>query len=197
MLLNRLKRNFVLPLNPKLATNYVVSLSDILISREQRQSRQHQWLKDYSSTLVSLTVVAPGPIKDSVLTRRIFNLACHSIQSLLDDNHWSILAKAFFDLPTGAEAFITLDIPAEQVKQLMIQLENTHRVGRLWDIDVIDKTGHILSRVDDGLAARTCLLCHEDARICARQRRHTFDELIQAMEMLVDGMIDYPSHTLI
>lgn len=170
----------------KLATNHVVSLSDMLESREQRQARQHQWLTEYSNTLISLTIVAPGPIKDSELTRRIFNLACQSITSLITENHWIVSASQSFDLPTGAEALIALNVPAELIKQSVIQLEQTHPVGRLWDIDVIDKHGHILSRTEQGLAVRSCLVCAEDARVCARERRHSFDELTQAMNALVN-----------
>lgn len=194
MLLDKSKSNLVLqcdlkPVNPKLATHHVVSLPEILASREQRQFRQQHWLADYSATLISLTIVAPGPVKDSELTRHIFNLACQAIQSLINTHHWEILAAQSFDLPTGAEALIALDIPAEQLKQTVIVLEQTHPVGRLWDIDVINKKGHILSRTEQGLAVRSCLVCADDARICARERRHTFDELIQAMQALVDGMI--------
>lgn len=58
---------------PELATQHAVSIPELLASRDKRQARQQDWLTRHSAPLVSFTVVAPGPIKDSALTRRIFN----------------------------------------------------------------------------------------------------------------------------
>lgn len=177
-------------LKPELATNYAVSLSDILSCRELRQSRQHNWLAAHSSTLISITVVAPGPVKDSQLTRHVFNLACLALQRLFTNENWTLLASETFDLPTGAEALIALTIPAEKVKEKMVWLEQSHAVGRLWDIDVINEQGKILSRADSGLAVRRCLVCDEDARICGRSQAHSFEELNEAMVKLVENELN-------
>lgn len=58
---------------PELATCHDVSIPELLASRDERQARQRAWLTRHATPLVSFTVVAPGPIKDSALTRRIFN----------------------------------------------------------------------------------------------------------------------------
>lgn len=65
---------------PELATQHAVSIPELLASRDKRQARQQDWLTRHSGPLVSFTVVAPGPIKDSALTRRIFN---HGVTALL------------------------------------------------------------------------------------------------------------------
>lgn len=65
---------------PEQATRYAVSIPELLVSRDERQARQHAWLTRHLTPLVSFTVVAPGPIKDSELTRRIFN---HGVTALL------------------------------------------------------------------------------------------------------------------
>ncbi|RCR46240.1 citrate lyase holo-[acyl-carrier protein] synthase, partial [Escherichia coli] len=50
---------------PELASHHAVSIPELLVSRDERQARQHAWLKRHPVPLVSFTVVAPGPIKDS------------------------------------------------------------------------------------------------------------------------------------
>lgn len=65
---------------PEHATQHAVSIPELLASRDERQARQHAWLTRHHAPLVSFTVVAPGPIKDSALTRRIFN---HGVTALL------------------------------------------------------------------------------------------------------------------
>lgn len=162
----------------------------MLTCRELRQARQKEWLARYSATLISVTIVAPGPIKDSKLTRQIFNLACSALQQLSDHENWRPLAAETFDLPTGAEALIALAIPAEAVKRKVVELEQNHPVGRLWDIDVIDSAGRILSRTDSGMPTRRCLVCNEDARICGRSRAHSFEALTKAMEILVENVVN-------
>jgi holo-ACP synthase len=176
-------------LNPELAAQRAVSLPEMLSCRELRQSRQQRWLTDYRTPLISLTLVSPGPVKDSPLTRRIFNLALQALESCFNEHKWQPVAAESYALPTGSEAIIALNIPAEVIKAAMVRLEQAAPIGRLWDIDVIDTTGRILSRSDNGLSARTCLVCDNDARVCGRNRTHSFEELTQAMEKLLDNSL--------
>lgn len=45
---------------PELASHHAVSIPELLVSRDERQARQHAWLKRHPVPLVSFTVVAPG-----------------------------------------------------------------------------------------------------------------------------------------
>ena len=59
----------------------------------------------------------------------------------------------------------------------MCRIEESHFLGRIFDIDVYDGEGGQVSRSSLNLAERKCLLCGNDARICARSRVHSADEL--------------------
>ena len=59
--------------DPQLAAERAVSLPALLTSRECRRARQQAWLAQHECTLLVLTLVVPGPVKDSALTRGIFN----------------------------------------------------------------------------------------------------------------------------
>jgi holo-ACP synthase/triphosphoribosyl-dephospho-CoA synthase len=70
-----------------------------------------------------------------------------------------------------------VDLPAQELKQLAMDLEDTDPIGRLFDMDVLDTDGKKLSREELGKARRKCLLCDRDAAICARSRAHGLDAL--------------------
>ena len=51
------------------------------------------------------------------------------------------------------------------------------------DIDVMDKDGAV-SRCELGLDARKCLICDEDAKVCARSQKHSMEELLAKVKEL-------------
>ncbi|KFB89717.1 2-(5'-triphosphoribosyl)-3'-dephospho CoA synthase [Serratia grimesii] len=174
---------------PELAANRAVSLPELLTSRECRQARQLAWLSQHQSTLLVLTLVVPGAIKDSGLTRNIFNLGWQALQQMGGEQGWQCLQSETLALSTGCEGFMALQADAQRVKDCAIQLEVQQPIGRLWDIDVLDAQGRILSRRDLGLSERRCLLCNQPAKLCARQRQHSSEELLQEMERMLNDAL--------
>lgn len=67
---------------PGLASHRVVSVPELLVSRDERQARQYVWLKHHPVPLISFTVVAPGPIKDNEVAYRIFNRGVTVLRAL-------------------------------------------------------------------------------------------------------------------
>jgi triphosphoribosyl-dephospho-CoA synthetase len=59
-------------------------------------------------------------------------------------------------------------------------MEESSPLGRLADIDVYTPEGKALSRG----TLRPCLLCNEYAAVCAREGRHTVDQLLKEMERI-------------
>ena len=118
--------------------------------------------------LLSLTLVAPGAVKRSPLLDAIFAAALAALRPLVDDARARI--EAVDD--SGHHALYLLDGEARDWKTRMLALENRAPLSRLWDIDIIDRDGVAVSRRDLGLPPRRCLLCDDDAKTCARERRH-------------------------
>lgn len=159
-----------------------VTLPALLASRDARQARQTAWLKQHGVTLISFTVVAPGPVKDSDLTRRIFSHGLQALDHMARNAGWPVITEASFALITGPEALWAVNAPAQTVKRAAITLEQTHLLGRLWDIDVLTPQGEILSRQQFSLPPRACLICSRAAVLCAREQSHTLAELLAHME---------------
>ncbi|VXC89775.1 apo-citrate lyase phosphoribosyl-dephospho-CoA transferase [Enterobacterales bacterium 8AC] len=174
---------------PELATSRAVSLPELLSSRECRQARQQAWLARHHSTLLVFTLVAPGAVKDSPLTRRIFNLGWQALRQLSHQQGWLCLQAEALALPTGCEGYLALQADAQTVKEAAVQLEVQQPIGRLWDIDVLAPQGHILSRRDIGQPERRCLLCAQPAKLCARQRSHSTEQLLDEMERRLNAAL--------
>ncbi|WP_272687095.1 MULTISPECIES: citrate lyase holo-[acyl-carrier protein] synthase [Providencia] len=164
-----------------------ISLPELLQSRDNRQARQHQWIGLHQVTLISFTVVFPGPVKDNHLVRLIFNQGLNALKQVAQRRQWVLLAQQSFALSTGPECFVAVDANAIEVKHALIEAEALSHVGRLWDFDVFDAEGRQYSRAKLGLPARRCLLCEKEAKICARERIHPLNEILTQIEVLANA----------
>lgn len=174
-----------MPLLPEKAAGYAVSLPELLAGRDERQSRQKIWLARYRMPLISFTVVAPGPVKDSELSIRIFNHGVKALHILTEKAGWTIREQTCHASDTGPEALFAIDAAARDIKQALIELEHSHPLGRLWDFDIFTAEGELLSRRDFALPARRCLLCERPAAECARGKTHPLADLLLRMEALL------------
>ena len=140
-----------------------VSLAQLLEAREQRVARQQAALTEYGKTVLSLTLVSPGPVKDSPSYRFVFAEALVAIDTLLVDRAWQVVGRQYLSQPTGQEALLVVDCPAQSLKWALALLEDEHPLGRLWDIDVIcPETQRAVSRT-------TCCWPRENAWCAARR----------------------------
>lgn len=75
--------------------------------------------------------------------------------AVLQKENIPILTQTEFDEKTGNEIILTVDYPADKIKELTTELEENHPFGRLFDMDVIGTDGEKLSRG----VYRKCLIC--------------------------------------
>lgn len=165
-----------------------VSVMDMMEARERRLYRQTELLRKYpGSTLVCFTMNIAGPVKNCPLIRRGFLHGCEEIRKQLMRVRRRSTFELSFDEKTGNEGYFIIDMPAFTVKTMTSEVEDHDAIGRLFDMDVLDETGRKLDRSEIGLGPRTCLLCGEPAKICARSRTHTAAQLqAKTAQMLTD-----------
>ncbi len=133
----------------------------------KRAARQRQALNCYRLPLISLTLVAPGAVKNSAVWRRVADYAIAEILALCEQMEWVNVWEMQVNERSGPEWMAAVCAPAMALKQHMSTLEMSHPLGRLWDIDIIDSDGKSLSRRELGHPARPCLICQQDAHLCA------------------------------
>lgn len=159
-----------------------VTLQQILDAREARVQRQKALLAEYNKPLISFTMNIPGPVK---LDRDVaigFFVGCQLLRDALAGR---LLFAETHQKETGCEAFFVADLPARELKELTTELEDGDSVGRLFDMDVLDTDGHTISREALGYPRRGCLICTEDAVVCARSRAHSVQQLRDRTDFLL------------
>ncbi len=149
------------------------TLAQILQAREERAARQKRLLRRPDGCLVCLTVNMPGAVKSCPASERIFSYGRLALYSTLPISYAQV-----HEGPTGYEGYFTVQGDARTVKSRTCALEDNHPLGRLWDMDVLLPGGRALGRRDLGLPPRRCLLCRQDAVICARSRAHPVNDLL-------------------
>lgn len=151
------------------------TLLEILDAREKRAEKQKQLLSRYGQPLLCFTMNIPGPVKLDRDIRLGFYVGCR----LLDDalRGLKLLYREEEVAVTGCQAWYVVEAPARQLKEIAVDLEETDLIGRLFDMDVLDTDGKKLSREDMGKPRRKCLLCNNDAAVCARSRAHGLEQL--------------------
>lgn len=152
-----------------------ITLEELLKSRDERHEMQMRLLREHpQQTLVCLTGVVPGSVKRSPQSLTVAHAAVEALRQEFQPLPGHILER---DLPTGYEAYIIVDCDKQEAKRRTCQIEDTHPLGRLFDIDVIGGDGSPIARQSLGLEPRKCLICDNEARYCMRNHSHTQEEL--------------------
>lgn len=164
-----------------------VHLAEMLNARDNRAILQRKLLESVAdSTLLSVTMNIPGSVKTTREMKTIFLKMIEEVEKNLAEAE--VVSKTYQDLKTGPECFLLVKKNSIELKKRMIQLEEIHPYGRLMDLDVLyiaDEQLHSISRIDLGFEPRSCLICKNNAKICARMARHSIDELIQATYQII------------
>ena len=171
-----------------------VGVYEMLAARERRSQHQRELLTRYApATLVSITWNIPGPIKQSALLDQVAQEVLQGLAGQLQDVPF--LYREAVQAKTGAEAYWVLQLPAEAIKRQLVDFETTHPLGRLVDLDVVtlvDGQPTPLSRSQIGAPTRRCLMCDQDAKVCARNRAHSVAALQQHIEDLILHYLEAP-----
>ena len=116
------------------------------------------------------------------LIRKAFDSGKAELLKALSAHNITILHTEEFHEPSGDELIMALDAPAEDIKTLATEIEESHPLGRLFDMDVIGTDGMKLSRG----TYRKCIICGCQAQECARSRKHSVEELQAKIEELLN-----------
>jgi len=175
----------------------VLTLKDLLDSRENRAAHQQKLLAEYGGSLVSMTLNIPGPVKDSPEYRKALRRGMTELKEKIADIADVIKSEGFLheeirDLITGPEGYLCISkesLSPMELKKAAVEVEEASPLGRLFDIDVLTAEGGI-SRAALGAPPRRCLICPRDAKACARSRAHSMDELLaRVAEIITETVI--------
>ncbi|WP_413628071.1 citrate lyase holo-[acyl-carrier protein] synthase [Fructilactobacillus vespulae] len=161
-------------------------IAAVLENKDARSELQAKLLADYpTSTLVAIKLNIPGPIKNNLMITKLFDYGTERLFPAL-----SYQKQLSWDNATGPEMFLVYDVSGEVVKQQAVAFEDGSKLGRLFDIDVLDQAHGHYSRRELGKQPRTCLICDQNAKECARSRKHSVAELQAAINAVYNEVFN-------
>lgn len=161
-------------------------ISNMLDDREARWRAAIDLAARWSKPIIVGTVVMPGPDKSGETAAAIFAELTAALGSRATDCKWLVHHS---EIRRGASGPGIMLVVSEgdplAVKAQVVELEETHPVGRLFDLDVYDLEGRPVSRQDLDIAPRSCLVCGGDVQECRRAGKHTLLELQSVIERML------------
>ncbi len=152
-----------------------VTLSQVLAAREERVRRQREWNRQWGLPQISFSMNIPGPVKDTPLIRQAFREGVAALEAQLPRT--AVRHRQLWEAATGWEGAWVVALPEERIKTITTSIEDTHGLGRLFDMDVLDESLRKLDREAVGGGSRDCLVCGAPGRGCASRRLHSVPEL--------------------
>lgn len=160
-----------------------VTLEEMLAAREARSFRQMELNRQWGLTIISFSMNIPGPVKDAPLIRRGFQEGCAKLAYRLPSD--KIKYTQVIQEKTGCEAVYVIDMEPFAVKKITTVIEDEDRLGRLFDMDVLDNKLNKLDRKGVGGNSRDCIVCGAPGRGCASRRLHSVAELQRATHQIL------------
>ena len=171
-----------------------VVLTDMLDCRERRSCKQEEYRNKYHTTVISFCMNIPGPVKTNPDISKVFQSGVQDILSFLQSSDIKILESPEYNEKTGNELLLAIDsTDSKHIKNAMTHIEETHPLGRLFDIDVINPDGIKMSRN----TFRKCFICNCQAQECASARKHSVPEMQEYIDSKIqeylksDTALDY------
>lgn len=170
--------------------------NSLLKAREERALIQRDIILRSGKPLVCMSIVSPGPIKDSVRHRTALLLALNQLELSLAEKKMPIKERYARISAAGPEVFLSILGEPSHIKHICIEIESRLSWGRLLDLDVyileekMQGTEVIpiirpLHREELGYPPRSCIVCGEPAFQCITERKHTLSELLIASDKLL------------
>jgi len=150
-------------------------IEKILIDRERRYCRILDIQNIYKKPLLVGRINYPGSSKCTPASE-----ACFAQLKLLLGSTFScevVHSELLKDLDGETQILVINDDPIN-IKKKAVELEESHALGRLFDIDVIDMNGCPVSRTSIGFESRLCLICDQPALECVRAQRHELSDVL-------------------
>ena len=141
-----------------------MNLTDVITgtpvtSEELRAARDRRVLEKWEllsagdgSCLVEFSLNIAGAVKVFPFARTAFREELRELQEKL--GRFSIKNTKICEEPTGDHAFFLLDSPEIPVKQFLVSIEESHPLGRLFNLDVCGLGGVSVKRQDLHLLPR-------------------------------------------
>lgn len=158
----------------------------ILDDREKRYLETVDLYNKYKKPIICGKINYPGENKNTLEAGKAFSALLMSLNSEFKSNVlFSKLVEGF----DGKAILMVMDMDPMEAKKRAVSIEETHDLGRIFDIDIYVE-GVSIGREDMKKLPRKCIICSEDARVCMKLNKHSLEEIIDSVNKLINAYGD-------
>ena len=166
-----------------------VTTGDMTAARDRRAHLQKEFSARHGGALVSYTLNIAGPVKRFPPGDRCFYEGKREIEKFFAKQGSAVHDSVLTDAPSGLECLWAVSADAVELKSAMSAIEESHPLGRLFDIDVlsVDVLSNDCKKIPRAAGAeRACLVCGAVGHGCARSRTHPLEEVLTFTRRIID-----------
>lgn len=149
-----------------------------LNAREQRKNK----IKDYLNKHPNNSIILIKANMPSALINKPINYFLIKIFYNILLQHFKIKTAIFYESADGPYFLFTINNKDINVKKYLINIEQSHPLGRFIDLDYFIDGYKSVSRTELNYPLRKCFLCDRQAFVCIREQNHSTDEIINFIE---------------
>lgn len=165
--------------------NHEVTVPEMLMARDHRVMMQKEFIDTFGDPVVCFMLNIPGPHKVGEDFKWAFDIGVERIKAKLENQGITISKSKTEEAVTGYIFYASTHGDAIEIKKAMCEIEEADRMGRIFDIDVLRTDGSKVSREEFGMGPRKCLMCELEAHLCARNRTHTIEEMVEEIHEII------------
>lgn len=159
-------------------------MNKVLKAREARSNLIIETLTNSSNNVIIIKANVVGENKNTYYSYLVVNIFFKLVQEKV-----KIIKGKFIESADGPFYLLEVSNNLKNIKEILINIEEYHPLGRIVDLDVYSKTGSI-SRLDLGKEFRKCIICDDVAHKCIRSRKHSEIEVKEKIESLVCNYLE-------
>ena len=176
-----LKNRNMYSFNVEFRGSRAVTQADLAVAREKAAARRRRLLRNWEGQLICASMNMPGAYKQFPLAALCFSECRRAVEMTMEASGIKLVPQDFVKHDSAGDvAYYLVDGSPAEIKRLLCEIEDTHLLGRLFNLDLYmgSEDAWKVSRSEIGADNRLCLLCENDAVSCIHARRHSIDELV-------------------
>ena len=168
---------------------------NILAAKDEKQQKvNHFFSTNPNDSLLIIKANIPGPNKNFPFVNYLLKVFLNNLKTT-----YSFFIEHYYESYDGPYYFCGIKGKDEKIKRHLINIEETHDLGRFIDLDYFTLNRQSITRDSLNLPLRKCILCDNDAIYCARNKTHKTEKLLHYIEKttilyfaeLVVDLVDY------
>lgn len=159
----------------------------ILEDREKRYNDIIDLIRKYNLPVLCGKLNYPGKDKNTVEANRAFEI----LNKIIKENFKfkTVFSKELKGYD-GKSILAIIDMFPNDIKKLSVKIEESSKLGRIFDIDVYIEDGSSIGRETINMTPRGCIICGDNARICARSGKHSLEETLNKVNEIINNYGD-------